>query len=257
MSCPKFCVGDACRHVHAIAEDVIPIDHDIAETSGPDIRKRRASRLGNPMASMPTAQWSLLYALAMLAMWWVMMLAMMLPSAAPAVLQFAAIERLRPSPETGSRTIVFATGYGLTWGAFSLAAVALQWRLGEARLLSPMLSTGARWLAGGLLMAAGLWQLSPMKHVCLAHCRSPVPFLVANWRRGPLGMGLRHGAYCLGCCWALMLLLFYGGVMNLYWIAGLSAVVLVEKVLPGGIWLARIFGGALLAWGLALSMAWV
>ena len=216
----------------------------------------RALGLGDAMSTMPAPIWTLGYATAMLAMWWIMMLAMMLPSATPMILQYAALGRLRDGPRIiWASPYVFAAGYGLVWGTFSLLAVLLQWRLGEARLLSPMLLTGTRWLAAVFLVGAGVWQLSPMKMHCLTLCRSPAAFLVRHWRQGALRMGLTHGAYCLGCCWALMLLLFYGGIMNLYWIAGLSGLVLAEKLAPAGLWLARIVGLGLIVWGTAMALA--
>ena len=207
---------------------------------------------------MPAPIWTPGYATAMLAMWWIMMLAMMLPSAAPMILQYAAIGRLRSDRPNGAASpYLFATGYGLVWGGFSLAAVLLQWQLGQARLLSPMLLTGTRWFAALLLVGAGIWQLSPLKAHCLSLCRSPAAFLVKHWRQGPLHMGITHGAYCLGCCWALMLLLFYGGVMNLYWITGLSVLVLAEKLTAAGPWLARVTGASLIVWGAAMALALV
>ena len=216
----------------------------------------QALGLGNPMLAMPSPAWTPGYAAAMLTMWWIMMLAMMLPSASPMILQYAAIGRMRDGPPIGRASpYVFAAGYGLVWGTFSLLAVLLQWRLGEARLLSPMLLTGTRWLAAVFLVGAGVWQLSPMKMHCLTLCRSPAAFLVRHWRQGALRMGLTHGAYCLGCCWALMLLLFYGGIMNLYWIAGLSGLVLAEKLAPAGLRLARIVGLGLIVWGTAMALA--
>lgn len=210
--------------------------------------------LGDAMAGMPLQSWTPGTAVAMVAMWWIMMLAMMLPSATPMVLQYAAIARLSQGWRA-TAPYAFAAGYGLTWGAFSLLAVLLQWQLDEARLLSPMLLTANRWLAAGLLVGAGLWQLSPLKTHCLTLCRAPIDFLIRHRRQGPLRMGLTHGAYCLGCCWALMLLLFFGGVMNLWWIIGLSVLVLVEKLTPAGPWLARAVGGGLIVWGAALALA--
>jgi predicted metal-binding membrane protein len=118
-----------------------------------------------------------------------------------------------------------------------------------------MMSTTSVWLGAGILIAAGLWQLSPIKHICLRHCRSPIAFLAGHWRDGRDGafcMGLQHGAYCLGCCWFLMALLFFGGVMNLYWIAGLAAVVLFEKLMPLGHWLGYAAGLGLTGWGVYL-----
>ena len=200
---------------------------------------------------MAQAVWTPGYAALMFGMWWIMMIAMMLPSAAPTLLLFARANRAGPADSLVPLT-VFAAGYLVAWGVFSAVAVALQWALEAARVLSPMLETTNVWLGAGILLSAGAWQLTPLKNVCLRHCRSPLGFLVAHWQAGRLGalqMGLRHGAYCLGCCWFLMLLLFFGGVMNLYWIAGLAVYVLAEKTMPGGHRLSQVTGVLLLAWG--------
>jgi predicted metal-binding membrane protein len=202
--------------------------------------------------SMPMP-WSAGYAVVVFLMWWVMMAAMMLPSAAPMILLFAAInrkqrERGAPYVATG----VFAAGYGLAWGAFSLIAVSVQWGLERALLLSETMVGTSIALGGALLVAAGIWQLTPLKNACLRHCRSPIHLLSHNWRKGRLGalrMGLEHGGFCLGCCWVLMVLLFYGGVMNLYWIVGLCLFVLIEKLAPAGVWVGRLAGAGLIAWG--------
>jgi predicted metal-binding membrane protein len=207
---------------------------------------------------MQPAQWSAAYAVLVFAMWWVMMVAMMLPSAAPMLLLFARVSRKnKAAGASQAATAWFAAGYLLAWGGFGVVATALQWGLESARLLSPMLATTNHWLGAGILVAAGLWQLTPFKAVCLRHCRSPLSFLFGNWRKGRLGalqMGLAHGAYCLGCCWFLMALLFFGGVMNLYWIAGLAVFVLLEKTIPLGHWFGRVAGIALIAWGTALAI---
>jgi len=204
-------------------------------------------------AAMPS-DWTAQYTLSMFLMWWVMMIAMMLPSAAPTILLSATINRRSRFrvPPYGS-TAAFTLGYLLAWALFSLAAVALQWGLERAGMLSMHMESVNELLSGGLLVAAGLWQLSPIKNACLQHCRSPVDFLVHHRRPGNLGalvMGAQHGLYCLGCCWFLMALLFVGGVMNLYWIIGLAAFVYVEKVVGVGPQLARFAGAGLLIWGL-------
>jgi predicted metal-binding membrane protein len=187
---------------------------------------------------------------------------MMLPSAAPTLLLFARVNRGRgPSFGGGAPLVptgVFALGYLLVWGGFSALAVVLQWALEQAKLLSPMLETTDRWLGAALLLAAGLWQLTPLKARCLSQCRSPLSFLMTRWRPGRAGalrMGLEHGLWCLGCCWFLMALLFFGGVMNLFWIAGLALYVLMEKTLPLGHWLGRAVGLALIGAGVALTFA--
>jgi predicted metal-binding membrane protein len=205
---------------------------------------------------MAPAVWTPGYALLMFAMWWVMMAAMMLPSAAPMLLLFARVNRTerareRPYVPTG----IFGAGYLAAWGGFSALAAGLQWGLERLGLLSPMMTTTSYRLGGAILIAAGLWQLSPVKGVCLRRCRSPMSFIAHGWRPGWLGafrMGLEHGAYCLGCCWFLMGLLFFGGVMNLFWIGGLAAFVLLEKTIPMGHWLARIAGVGVTAWGVLM-----
>ncbi len=213
---------------------------------------------GAGMALMHTATWTADYAVLMFFMWWIMMVAMMLPSAAPTILLHALVyrkqaERLGPHVPTG----FFALGYLAAWAGFSLAAVALQWGLEKLDLLSPMMATTSAMLGGAVLAAAGLYQLTPLKHACLRHCRSPVHFLSQRWRNGRAGalaMGLEHGAYCLGCCWMLMGLLFVGGVMNLYWIVGLAAYVLIEKLTPVGHWVGSAVGVGLVLWGAGLIM---
>ena len=197
--------------------------------------------------------WSARYFGAMLVMWALMMAAMMLPSAAPMVLLHARISGERDSPQALSANASFVLGYVAVWALFSVGATLLQWGLSEAALLSPMMQATSRTLAAGLLIAAGLYQWTPLKQSCLTRCRSPLEFVMSHWRAGRRGafvMGTQHGAYCVGCCWVLMLLLFVGGVMNLAWIAALAAFVLVEKLAPGGHWAGRVAGLALVAWGL-------
>jgi predicted metal-binding membrane protein len=211
---------------------------------------------GDPMAIRP--QWTLGYSLLMLTMWWVMMVAMMLPSAAPMVLLFAAIirkERSRGGVHVPTGT--FAAGYLAAWSGFSLGAVVLQWALEGLGLLSPMMATTSAALGSILLIAAGIYQLTPLKDACLRHCRSPVEFISRHWRPGAAGafaMGFTHGVFCLGCCWVLMVLLFYGGVMNPWWIAGLAIYVLIEKLAPAGLRIGRFAGALLILWGMSLFM---
>jgi predicted metal-binding membrane protein len=197
--------------------------------------------------------WTPGYAVLMLGMWWIMMVAMMLPSAAPMVLLFAMVNRQqRQQGKPYVATGVFASGYVLAWGAFSLVAVALHWGLEWTGWLSSMMASTSGVLGAILLIAAGIYQLTPLKHACLRQCHSPLLFIAHHWRpgaRGALRMGLGHGAFCTGCCWFLMGLLFYGGVMNLYWIIGLALFVLVEKTIPAGHWFGRISGALLIAWG--------
>lgn len=208
------------------------------------------------MAIPQRAPWNARTLALTFAMWVVMMVAMMLPSAAPMIVMFhrvAAERAARRQPAVP--TAVFLAGYLSVWCGFSVLATAAQWALHEASLLSPMLAAASPWLGGGLLAAAGVFQFTPLKQACLAKCRSPIAFLLGEWRegvRGALAMGIRHGVYCTGCCWALMALLFVGGVMNLVWVAALAVVVLGEKALPNGALLGKLGGLALIAWG-----AWV
>ncbi|HEX6156246.1 MAG TPA: DUF2182 domain-containing protein [Burkholderiales bacterium] len=182
----------------------------------------------------------------MFLMWWVMMIGMMLPSAAPMTLTFATVNRRRR--ELGTPyvpTAVFVAGYLLAWGAFSLVATAVQWALEHAALMSPGMHLSSPLVGGLVFVAAGLYQLTPLKHACLRRCRSPLAFVLERWHEGTAGalrMGAEHGAYCLGCCALLMALLFVGGVMNLIWAAAIAAWVLVEKLLPAGEALARAAG---------------
>jgi predicted metal-binding membrane protein len=203
-------------------------------------------------AHMAPAGWSARYFGAMLLMWAVMMAAMMLPSAAPMVLFHARIAGQRAPRHALSANAGFVLGYLAVWALFSAAATLMQWALAEAALLSPMMQTASKALAAALLIAAGLYQWTPLKQSCLIKCRSPLDFIMAYWRGGRWGsfaMGARHGAFCLGCCWMLMLLLFVGGVMSFAWIAALTAFVLVEKLAPAGHWAGRAAGIALVGWG--------
>jgi predicted metal-binding membrane protein len=193
-------------------------------------------------AMMMSGDWSPAYWLTMLLMWWVMMIAMMVPSAAPVILLYARVFRHGQArgnvPGAVAPTAVFAAGYLACWFGFSALATALQFALERSGLVDGMMMWSTdRWLTAGLLVGAGLYQLSPLKTACLAQCRSPAEFLARHWRpgrRGAFRSGVVHGAYCLGCCWALMLLLFAAGIMNLVWIAGLSILVLIEKLAPFG-----------------------
>jgi predicted metal-binding membrane protein len=207
----------------------------------------------DPNMAMPNLQsWSVLDFFLMFLMWAVMMVAMMVPSVTPMVLMFATSNRNRRKND-GSfvPTGVFVLGYLVVWSVFSMAATAAQWGLHAAALLSPVMSTNTPVLGGLLLIIAGVFQCTSMKDACLSHCKSPLGFIMTHWREGPWGgvrMGLHHGAYCVGCCWALMALLFVNGVMNLLWVAVLAAFVLMEKVVKGS-WFSRVTGGLLVAWG--------
>ncbi len=210
---------------------------------------------GMGMMMMP-AVWDLGYACLMFVMWWVMMVAMMLPSAAPMVLLFAAMNRNQK--ENGNPfvpTSFFVSAYLIAWAGFSLMAVGAQWGLESVDLLSPMLVSANMVVGGLLLLAAGVYQLTPLKQACLRHCRSPLQFILTRWRSGSGGafrMGIEHGTYCVGCCWFLMGLLFFGGIMNLYWIAGLAIYVFLEKSIPVGHWIGHAVGIALIIWGVVV-----
>jgi predicted metal-binding membrane protein len=204
-------------------------------------------------AWMMTRTWDFTHLVLLFAMWVVMMIGMMLPSAAPTLLLYACIVRKSPESErAGTYVYSFAAGYLLIWTAFSLLATVLQRWLAHLLLLSPMMESRG-WLGGALLIVAGLYQLTPFKRNCLESCRSPAAYIAGHWKRGGTGalrLGIGHGLYCLGCCWALMLLLFVGGVMNLWWIAALTIFVLLEKLAPLGAQGGRLSGLLILALGL-------
>ncbi len=206
--------------------------------------------------SMPmTDAWTPRQAFMVFVMWSVMMVAMMVPSAAPMVLLFANLNRQKREREQPYMpTSLFLSGYLIVWTAFSALATLAQWGLQSAALLSPMMVSTSAVFGGVVLIVAGAFQWSPLKNACLHHCRSPLSFLTSHWRddaSGALSIGLHHGAYCVGCCWMLMLLLFVTGVMNLVWVALIAAFVLAEKVVPA--WMAvtvgRVAGAALVIWG--------
>ena len=197
--------------------------------------------------------WSGVDLLLVFFMWAVMMAAMMLPSSAPLLMLLAKINAERYGRRHASlATGVFGLGYLAVWSGFSLLATLAQWGLLEARLVSPVMNSASPILSAALLAAAGTYQFTPLKHACLARCRSPLSVLLNHWRDGFPGafaMGLRQGAYCTGCCWLLMGLLFVFGVMNLIWIAGLSLLVLLEKLLRQPRWFTQATGAMLLTWG--------
>jgi predicted metal-binding membrane protein len=194
-------------------------------------------------------QWTLANVAAIASMWAIMMAAMMLPSALPAILTFARLSLRARQP---ARAASFMAGYLLTWLAFSAFAILAQWGLQAAGLVDAMIVSRSAWLSAILLTIAGVYQFSGLKRACLAQCRSPVSLLLGAWRpgvTGALAMGTRYGLFCLGCCWMLMALLFVGGVMNLAWIAALTIVVAAEKLGPGGNRTARVLGLVLLGAG--------
>ncbi len=218
---------------------------------------RGMSGMGSAM-SMTTA-WSLTDGLLMFAMWWIMMIGMMVPSAAPMILTFATINRKKREREQPFvPTMTFVAGYLIAWGGFSLAATGVQWSLQKVALMSPMMVSTSPLLGGSLFVAAGIYQWTPLKHACLKNCRSPFDFILNSWRDGRGGafnMGLEHGLYCLGCCWLVMAILFAVGVMNLAWVGAIAAFVFLEKIVPAGEWFARASGGAMIAAGAYLLIA--
>jgi predicted metal-binding membrane protein len=187
-------------------------------------------------------------------MWTVMMVAMMLPSATPVALLVLGTYRRRGDQPGHVRSVLFVAGYLFVWGLYSALAASAQVVMRRAALLSPDMMTSSQILAGGILVVAGIYQWLPIKDACLTHCRSPIDFLTRHWREGhggALAMGARHGTVCVGCCWALMTLLFVAGVMNLLWVAAISVFVLLEKSLHTGRWTSRLAGVALCLWGIA------
>jgi predicted metal-binding membrane protein len=210
--------------------------------------------MGHPLVqlTMPgTSDWTALNVAAAFVMWAVMMAAMMLPSAQPMVRTFV---RLNLEQGEAGRAHAFVAAYVLVWSVFAAGAVALQWLLQRLDWVDPMIVSTSAALSAGLLLIAGIYQFSPLKRMCLARCRSPLAFLMGEWRphvRGAFVMGLRHGLSCLGCCWALMVLLFVGGAMNLAWIAALSVAVAIEKMVPAGERVASLLGVLLIAAGCA------
>ena len=210
--------------------------------------------LGMAMSGPDVKPWAASAILPLCLMWAEMMVAMMIPSAAPMILTFARVNRQRREQE---RPFVpagmFLLGYLIVWSGFSLAAGLAQWALHGAALLSPAMKSSSPVLGGVLLIAAGIFQWTPWKRACLNHCRSPLSFLLGGrWREGRSGavaMGIEHGAYCTGCCWLLMVLLFVAGVMNMMWVAAITVLVLLEKVLPSGVRMGGVIGCVFVGWG--------
>ena len=213
----------------------------------------RMSAMGSPFAMPMTAAWTGQQVLLMWTMWSVMMAGMMLPSAAPMISAYSRTIRSATRGLHGS-TAWFIAGYLATWTGFAVLATGAQWALHDAALVNAMGVSTSRWLGGVVLLVAGAYQFTRAKQACLRQCRTPLGFLMNHWQgggRGALVMGVRHGTVCVGCCWALMAVLFVLGVMNLWWIALLAAVVLVEKLIPSQA-IPRILGAFLVVWGAAL-----
>jgi predicted metal-binding membrane protein len=216
-----------------------------------------------PMPDMPNLapllrSWTVADFTLIFVMWTVMMVGMMTPSATPMLLIYARVARQaaidgRPLASTGW----FATGYLLSWSAFSFAAAIAQGTLAHFAWLTPMMSSASDRIGGGVLIAAGVYQFTSFKNTCLTQCQSPFAFIQAHGgfkagQSSAIRLGFRHGLYCIGCCWALMALLFVVGVMNTFWIAAIAVFVLVEKVIPEGKWIARASGA-----GLAMTGIWL
>jgi len=224
-------------------------------------RGMSAQGVGGGMVDMPgmrplLAPWTTTDVLFTVWMWAAMMVGMMLPAAAPMIALFAALnQRRRSEASVAVPTGIFVLGYLLVWTAFSVGAALVQWALHTMALLSPAMATTSPRIGGAILIAAGVYQLTPLKTVCLTHCRSPLGFLMTGWhegRGGALWMGVHHGVYCLGCCWVLMGLLFVTGVMNLLWVAVIAAFVLAEKVGPAGVLIGRVASALMILAGLIL-----
>ena len=215
---------------------------------------RMAGPIGEPMIMGAAQTWTWGYALLIVLMWWVMMIAMMTPSAAPTLLLYTALKR--HGSERASATalsLLFLSGYLLIWGGFSLLATGAQWATESLGVTNgPMMTLASKPAAGAVLVLAGLFQFSALKAACLKQSLAPARFLTQHRRAGRSGallLGMHHGAYCFGCCWALMALLFVGGIMNLYWIVGLAVYVLAEKIVPNPRLFARLAGAVLIAVG--------
>jgi len=202
--------------------------------------------------------WTITDGIFMFMMWAIMMVGMMLPSASPMVLLYAGMVRKAERQETPlAPTAAFVLGYLIMWTGFSVGATCVQWVLHQTALLSPMMMTKSHAVGAGLLFLAGGYQLTSWKNVCLDHCRSPMHFMADHWHPGLVGavrMGIEHGAFCLGCCWAIMGLLFFGGVMNLLWIAGITLFVFLEKVAPMGKWGGRWAGIGMILAGMGVLL---
>ena len=227
---------------------------------GMDMSEFRMIPAGMGLMMPATAPWSGIEFAFVFAMWAVMMVGMMTPSATPMILIYARVGRQaadqgKPLPAV----FWFAAGYLLIWTGFAVIATAAQWALERSALLTPSMAGASHVLGGTVLSAAGLYQWTPLKDACLRQCQAPWLFIQRHggFRRdvvGSLVLGARHGAYCVGCCWVLMAVLFVGGVMNVVWIAVIAIFVLIEKVIPAGRVISRLAGAGFLAWGVWLLL---
>lgn len=224
---------------------LIHLDHRMAAvTTADSVMERMGMATGEP--------WNASDVFFTFAMWAVMMVGMMAPAAAPVILIFTEMRNARGDARAAARGALFGVAHVSVWIGFAAAAALLQWALHQAAALSPSMTITSSRLAGAMLIAAGAYQLSPVKGECLRRCQNPLGFLVTNWRDGASGalqLGIRHGVYCLGCCWALMLVLFITGVMNLVAVAALTAFILLEKLGPSGAQVAQAGGAAMILSG--------
>ena len=225
------------------------------EIGGMDMSGFRMIPAGMGLMMPTSAPWTAMEFAFVFAMWAVMMIGMMTPSATPMILIYARVGRQAARQgKPLAASAYFAAGYLLTWTGFAVAATSAQWALERAALLTPMMAAASDMFSGAVLIAAGVYQWTPLKDACLRQCQSPLLFIQRHggFRSdllGTLALGARHGAYCIGCCWVLMALLFVGGVMNVLWIAAIAILVLAEKVIPAGRVISRIAGVGLFAGG--------
>ena len=233
--------------------DLVWLANDMV-MDGMDMTSYRMIPAGQALMMPASSPWQPIEFAYVFVMWAVMMIGMMTPSAAPIILVYARVGRQASESRPFASTAWFAGGYLLAWISFSLAATSAQWALERAALLTPMMASASKLIAAILLILAGLYQWTPLKDACLSQCQAPLGFILSRggfqWdATSSLTLGFRHGVYCLGCCWALMVLLFALGVMNIFWIAALAILVLLEKVMPSGRVIARIAGIAFFAGG--------
>ena len=217
-----------------------------------------AMDMASEMAMPQSRSWGTVEVLLLFVMWLVMMIAMMLPSVAPMILIFARMDRQRGGTRVPGAAAILVVGYLMVWAGFSGLASIAQWQLHNAALVSSMMVSTSSTLGGILLLSAGVFQFTPLKRGCLMRCRSPLSFLMSEWRDGRWGtlvMGMKHGVYCAGCCAVLMTLLFVAGVMNLLWVATIAAFILVEKVAPRGKTIGHVAGAGLIVAGIALMFS--
>lgn len=256
----RLIVLSALTTIAALAwADLVWLSNDML-MGGMDMSGFRMIPAGRGWMMPVSEQWNLFEFGYMLAMWFVMMIGMMTPSVAPMILIYARVGRQAAAGgQPFAASVWFAAGYLLAWAAFSLAATLVQWALERAALLTPTMESASHRVGGVLLIAAGLYQWTPLKDACLSYCQAPLTFVMRHggFRGDPSGavmLGLRHGLYCIGCCWTLMVLLFVGGVMNLLWIAALAILVLAEKIIPFGRLVARVTGVGLVVSGIGFLM---